>query len=108
MAGALLASYQGTSAGVVAAHPVKALLFLVGMVLVSDEKLARVGAYGVAGAGLFVLLFECFSRRLVEVVELPERGVGHLVIDDVFDVVTAFEDERLEPFFGELFGGPSS
>ena len=78
------------------------------MIFVIDEKVARVGAHGIAGAGLFVLLFECFSRRLVEVVELPGRGVARLVVDDVFDVVTTFEDERLESFFGEFFGGPTS
>lgn len=105
---ALLAPHQGATAGMVAAHPVETLFFLVRMILVIDEEITCVRAHGVAGAGLLGLLLQHLAGGLVEMVELPGGGGGRSVVCNVLNVVTALEHESFEAFFCQFLGGPTA
>jgi len=103
----LLPPHQGAPTGVVAAHPVKTFFLLVGVVFVVDKKIASLGLHGVFGASLLLLLLEHLARWLVHPVELPGHRVCRFVIDDVFDVVSPFQNESFEALFGQFLGGPA-
>ena len=107
---ALPAPGDRTTANMIAANPVEAVHFGVGMFVILHEPVVPLIVDRVAGALLLeiVLLHLVERRAAARIAEVPRVFCEGRVILAVFDLAAALEHECLETFFAQVLRSPSA